>query len=204
MITTEKLFKCNNCNYKNTQNDETGYLIPYDDKIMFVPDKGHSNYIILKKDLYDDTIDNLEIIPRDPLLYNDWKVGDRVVFKNDHERTGEVIFLSGNYIVISDENQDAIGYDVRKFNKYFELDLTDVEKEILYNAGEFNEEDIVIYKRFPDDPWKLGYVHDTYKRMPTVKHIMQVRDGATGAVHIIRREQIQPFNKETKEMLNKF
>ena len=74
----------------------------------------------------------LEIIPRDPETYNDWKVGDVIKCKNSDtkriiiSRIGETIFISdlfGNYIQeISTTKSIAQNY---------KLVLTDYEQELL-------------------------------------------------------------------------
>lgn len=209
MIKSENILKCNNCEFWNPETKSSGYITINNFNVVFhfydmtcpdlVINKGSfiTDCFLTKEENF---IKNIELIPRDPIIYSDWKVGDKVVFKNDQDRSGEVIFISGNYIVISDENQDAVGYDKRKFNKYFELVLTDIEEELLNLDDDFKEDDPVVYKDYHDDRWKLGHIHDTYKNRPTVKHILQVRD-VNDEVHIIRRENIRHFDEETWHFL---
>lgn len=99
----------------------------------------------------------LEIIPRDPETYNDWKVGDRVELKDSGDfytivaKLGEVVFLLDKYNYISTLSTINI-------QKKFRLVLTDYEQELL-KAQEnkkcpFKEGDKVLV-RDSDTSWKF-------------------------------------------------
>lgn len=75
---------------------------------------------------------DLEIIPRDPETYTDWKVGDRVFTKIAGEyykiaaKLGDIVFLLDN-----DGDNTAISCTAQ-LTKYFTLVLTDYEKELIH------------------------------------------------------------------------
>ena len=94
---------------------------------------------------------DLEIVPRDPETYTDWKVGDKVKHNiNDHVST--IIAVLGEAIILS-KNPDisvtalATAESLTKYNK---LVLTDYEQELLKVRGKkacpFKEGDKVLVK----------------------------------------------------------
>lgn len=81
---------------------------------------------------------DLEIVPRDPETYKDWKVGDRVRCMSGAEvvydfaaKLGEVVFLSKNHSQVFTLTINILVRD-------FKLILTDYEKELIH-AQELEE-----------------------------------------------------------------
>lgn len=81
---------------------------------------------------------DLEIVPRDPETYKDWKVGDRVrcmpgaeVVYDIAAKLGEVVFLSKNHSQVFTLTINILVRD-------FKLILTDYEKELIH-AQELEE-----------------------------------------------------------------
>lgn len=197
------IFKCNNCRFFDSLiGDGTIFVKDNEAFIDYDLSKNfnfHINQDTLDcNDIINDFCNRIDIIPRDPLVYTDWKVGDRVVLKNDNERTGEVIFICGNYVVISDENQDAIGFDVRKFNKYYELVLTDIEKSVesKFDDKPLDKNDLVLYKTYEDDSYSLGYIEE----LINIK-IVKIRDKFDWRNHTVERCLVKPFNEENWKLL---
>lgn len=209
MIKSEDIFKCNNCDFRNSQSGSVGHITIEHNSVIFHFNGNCRPNLVINKGSFishcfvtneEDFIKNVEIIPRDPLVYTDWKVGDKVMFKNDNERTGEVLFISGNYIVISDENQNPIGFDVRKFNKYYELVLTDIEKSVKEDSDiddkPLTKDDLVLYKTYEDDSYSLGYIEDLIN-----DKIVKIRDKFNWRNHAVQRCHIEPFNEKNWNLL---
>lgn len=104
----------------------------------------------------------LEIIPRDPETYTDWKVGDKVKHNiNDHVST--ILAVLGEAIILSKDSGISVTAltTADSLTKRYKLVLTDYEKELL-NAQKqeenkkkecpFKEEDKVLV-RDKDSSW---------------------------------------------------
>lgn len=81
----------------------------------------------------------LEIIPRDPETYKDWKVGDKVI-GNTNNKVYTIIAVLGKAIILSKDSGISVtalttSDDLTKYNK---LILTDYEKELIH-AQELEE-----------------------------------------------------------------
>lgn len=102
---------------------------------------------------------SLEIIPRDPETYTDWKVGDRVMNKyagglyTIAAKLGDIVFL------LSD-NDAVVSICTAQLAKYYTLVLTDYEQELIHAEQEkkkecpFKEGDKVLV-RDSDTSWKF-------------------------------------------------
>lgn len=103
---------------------------------------------------------DLEIVPRNPETYTDWKVGDRVLNKcagglyTIAAKLGDIVFLLDN-----DGDNTAISCTAQ-LTKYFTLVLTDYEQELIHAGQEkkkecpFKEGDKVLV-RDSDTSWKF-------------------------------------------------
>lgn len=103
----------------------------------------------------------LEIIPRDPETYKDWKVGDKVI-GNTNNKVYTIIAVLGKAIILSNDSGISVtalttSDDLTKYNK---LLLTDYEKELIHaqeleekrKKCPFKEGDKVLV-RDGDEPW---------------------------------------------------
>ena len=83
----------------------------------------------MKKNLVTD----LEIIPRDPETYRDWQVGDRVCDNKHRNASREVIFRSGELVVMKTAaNTACSNYTCDElFGCGYRLVLTDIERQII-------------------------------------------------------------------------
>lgn len=102
---------------------------------------------------------DLEIVPRDPETYTDWKVGDHVfnkVFEEYYKiaaKLGDIVFLLNN------DGNTTISCTAQ-LTKYFTFILTDYEKELIHaqeleekkKECPFKEGDKVLV-RDSDEPW---------------------------------------------------
>ncbi len=110
----------------------------------------------------------LEIIPRDPETYTDWKVGDKVV-NIKHGDIYTIAAVVGNAAVLTMDAGDYTALTTTDaLTKYHKLVLTDYEQELLNAKGQgvcpFKEGDKVLV-RDSDTYWKfdvfLNYEADT-------------------------------------------
>lgn len=75
----------------------------------------------------------LEIIPRDPETYNDWKVGDKVIH-NKNNQVFTILAVLGEAIILSKDSELSITAlaTADAITKYNKLVLTDYEKELIH------------------------------------------------------------------------
>ena len=116
----------------------------------------------------------LEIIPRDPETYTDWKVGDKVIH-NINNQVFTILAVLGEAIILSKDSELSItalaAADV--ITKYNKLVLTDYEKELIHaqelekkkKECPFNYGDKVLV-RDSDTSWRFE-VFDCYKEGKT-------------------------------------
>lgn len=110
----------------------------------------------------------LEIIPRDPETYKDWKVGDKVI-GNTNNKVYTIIAVLGKAIILSKDSGISVtalttSDDLTKYNK---LILTDYEKELIHaqeleekkKECQFNYGDKVLV-RDSDTTWRFDVFHN--------------------------------------------
>lgn len=104
----------------------------------------------------------LEIIPRDPETYNDWKVGDKVIH-NKNNQVFTILAVLGEAIILSKDSELSITAlaTADAITKYNKLILTDYEKELIHaqelekkKECPFKEGDKVLV-RDSDTSWKF-------------------------------------------------
>lgn len=140
----------------------------------------------------------LEIIPRDPETYKDWKVGDRVI----HNETRRITYIAaklGDIVFLLDNNDYTVSSPCStvQLTKYFTLLLTDYEKELIHaqeleekkKECPFKEGDRVL-ARNSDTVWWFDVMHD-YKWNAIYPY-----ECITGAY-----EQCIPLNEHTWKLL---
>ena len=102
---------------------------------------------------------DLEIVPRDPETYTDWKVGDRVMDKD----TGGISTIAaklGDIVFLLNDNNAVTSTCTARLTKYYTLVLTDYEQELIHAEQEkkkecpFKEGDKVLV-RDSDTSWKF-------------------------------------------------
>lgn len=129
--------------------------VPYFEILTGLRDRNHADYYLKER--------GLEIIPRDPETYQDWKVGDRFL------KDGSVFEIrvedNGFFFAITDG-----GFLTGRTDKLFSgsgarLVLTDYEKELIHaqepkkkKACPFKNGDRVLVRDNDDAPWQ----HDIF------------------------------------------
>lgn len=79
-------------------------------------------------------VTDFEIVPRDQETYQDWQVGDRCYQPDEDDYIGimEVIFRSGELVVLKDENNEVLCMTVSLMKHgNIILELTDIERQII-------------------------------------------------------------------------
>lgn len=179
--------RCNNLNFKVKEEgvEKTGYLkisskgkvdiFYYDEEKIFDPavqtDVPVRAIHFLNIESFSRWAERheLEIIPRDPKTYVDWKVGDIVCSLKSLlvctvvAQLGEITFLERLRGSIT-----PYFYTSRGMKEYYKLVLTDYEKEILKAQGEKNTEcpfqkgDRVLVRDTDEETWRFE-TFDSYE-----------------------------------------
>lgn len=210
--------KCNNLQFK-AKGDEgevmTGYLKVTkegEECVVYVfPDGGgnetydrglqlvirdYARYGIIEKFSVWAEEHDLEIVPRDPETYTDWKVGDKVICnKGNHVET--LIAVVGKAIVlVRDAEVPITGLTTAdNLTKYDKLILTDYEQELLAVQEEeekcpFTRGDRVLVRDQVHARWRVR-IFDHYNKNATYKY--ECKD----AVYL----QCIPYNEKTWMLL---
>lgn len=84
---------------------------------------------------------DLEIVPRDPETYKDWKVGDRVIH-NEMRRITYIAAKLGDIVFLLDNNDYTVSSPCStvQLTKYFTLVLTDYEQALIRAEQEKKKE----------------------------------------------------------------
>lgn len=112
---------------------------------------------------------DLEIIPRDPETYNDWKVGDRVRCMSGAEVVYDIAAKLGEVVFLSKNHSQVLTLPINILVRDFKLILTDYEKELIHaqelekkKECPFKEGDKVL-ARDSDTSWRFdvfGYYEE--------------------------------------------
>lgn len=161
--------------------------VPYFEILTGLRDRKHADYYLNER--------GLEIIPRDPETYQDWKVGDR--FMKDGRVFEIRVEDNGFFFAISD-----VGFLTGRTDYLFSgsgarLVLTDYEKELIHaqepkkkKACPFKNGDRVLVRDNDDAPWQhdIFYFYEEESSLPYCCEIGQVK-------------QCIPFNEHTWQLL---
>lgn len=140
---------------------------------------------------------DLEIVPREPETYTDWKVGDKVICnKGNHVET--IIAVLGKAIVLVRDAEVPITCLITADNltKYDKLILTDYEQELLAEQEKekcpFKKGDRVLVRDYDDEKWHAR-IFDNYDKERTYKYECEDDDD--------RYMQCIPYNEHTWDLL---
>lgn len=145
---------------------------------------------------------DLEIIPRNPETYTDWKVGDKVI-SHTGNKVNTIIAVLGKAIILVRDAEVPItslttADDLTKYNK---LILTDYEQELLAEQEKekcpFKKGDMVLVRNRDDDRWRAR-IFDCYHKDLKYKYECKDDKGNTDDDMYI---QCLPFNERTWELL---
>lgn len=143
----------------------------------------------------------LEIIPRNPETYTDWKVGDKVISHTGNQDT--LIAVLGKAIVlVRDAEVPITGLTTAdNLTKYDKLILTDYEQELLAEQEKekcpFKKGDMVLVRDRDDDRWRAR-IFDCYHKELKYKYECKDDKGNTDDDMYI---QCLPFNERTWRLL---
>lgn len=139
----------------------------------------------------------LEIIPRDPETYNDWKVGDKVKH-NINDQVYTILAVLGEAIILSKDSGISITAlaTTDAITKYNKLILTDYEKELIH-AQELEKK-----KECPFEKGDKVLVRDsdTYWRFDVFCNYEESAAYPYGCFHN-EYEQCIPLNERTWKLL---
>lgn len=166
--------KCNNLNFK-IKDGTTGYIKvvknPFRFYLYFDKDKnlGFDTELQLPTDTLGVVFasltafekwaeaTNLEIIPRDPNTYTDWKTGDTIQNKFNQIKTAITVKLGPIFYI----GEKFLVYSANEIKGEFKLVLTDYEKELSETIEEkaipFEEGDRVLVKYSKSDKWDFDF-----------------------------------------------
>ena len=164
--------KCNNLNFK-IKDGTTGYIKvvknPFRFYLYFDKDKnlGFDTELQLPTDTLGVAFESLtafekwaeatklEIIPRDPNTYTDWKTGDTIQNKVNQIKTAITVKLGPIFYI----GERFLIYSANEIKGDFKLVLTDYEKELSETIEEkvisFEEGDRVLVRSFNYETWKF-------------------------------------------------
>ena len=170
--------KCNNLNFK-IKDGTTGYIKVTKDlpQVYLYFDRDKNNCFNPSMQIYTDAYSyyfrtlkefekwaeemELEIIPRNPESYTDWKVGDTIQDKHSSTESTITVKLGPIFYV------GFLVYSANDIKEEFKLVLTDYEKELSETIEEkaipFEEGDRVLVRSFNYETWKFD-IFMNYKK----------------------------------------
>lgn len=173
--------KCNNLNFK-LASGFSGFMkvTPKGDCCFYLHDKIWDADAMMQKPRFWKGVESaafnsfvedseLQIVPRDPETYTDWKVGDRFKRK-ETGRAYEIITMSGDVAFIRAEFDGRIKLVTATSDllpNYYQLILTDYEQELLAAQEKekcpFREGDKVLVRDYDSSEWRLA-IFESYNK----------------------------------------
>lgn len=104
---------------------------------------------------------DLEIVPRDPETYTDWKVGDKVICNKGNHVETLIAVLGKAIVLVRDAEVPITGLTTAdNLTKYDKLILTDYEQELLAEQEKekcpFREGDKVLVRDYDSSEWRFA------------------------------------------------
>ncbi len=208
--------KCNNLQFKvkdRQGKEREGYLkissrgkvyVYYSDenKILnpFLQIELNSHHEIFEATNFREWAENhdLEIVPRDPETYTDWKVGDKVN-SNTCNKVNTIIAVLGEAIILVQDAEVPMTMlmTADALTKYNKLILTDYEQELLTEQGKekcpFREGDKVLVRDYDSSEWRFA-IFASYNENSAEPYRVE------GEI-ILSYRQCLPFNENTWKLL---
>lgn len=206
---TYDLEKCNNLNFK-LASGLSGFMkvTPKGDCCFYLHDKIWDADAMMQKPRFWKGVESaafnsfvedsgLQIVPRDPETYTDWKVGDKVI-SNKGNQVNTLIAVLGKAIVLVRDAEVAITglTTADSLTKYDKLILTDYEQELLAEQEKekcpFKKGDRVLVRDYDDEKWhaRIFYNYDKER-----KYKYECEDDDDGYMQCI------PYNEHTWDLL---
>lgn len=103
----------------------------------------------------------LQIVPRDPETYTDWKVGDKVISNKGNQVNTLIAVLGKAIVLVRDDGAPITGLTTAdSLTKYDKLILTDYEQELLAEQEKekcpFREGDKVLVRDYDSSEWRFA------------------------------------------------
>lgn len=103
----------------------------------------------------------LQIVPRDPETYTDWKVGDKVISNKGNQVNTLIAVLGKAIVLVRDDGAPFTGLTTAdNLTKYDKLILTDYEQELLAAQEKekcpFREGDKVLVRDYDSSEWRFA------------------------------------------------
>lgn len=103
----------------------------------------------------------LQIVPRDPETYTDWKVGDKVISNKGNQVNTLIAVLGKAIVLVRDDGAPITGLTTAdNLTKYDKLILTDYEQELLAAQEKekcpFREGDKVLVRDYDSSEWRFA------------------------------------------------
>lgn len=111
---------------------------------------------------------DLEIVPRDPETYTDWKVGDKVISNKGNQVNTLIAVLGKAIVLVRDDGAPITGLTTAdNLTKYDKLILTDYEQELLAEQEKekcpFREGDKVLVRDYDSSEWRFA-IFESYNK----------------------------------------
>lgn len=138
----------------------------------------------------------LQIVPRDPETYTDWKVGDKVISNKGNQVNTLIAVLGKAIVLVRDDGAPFTGLTTAdSLTKYDKLILTDYEQELLAEQEKekcpFKKGDRVLVRDYDDEKWHAR-IFDNYDKERKYKYECEDDD---------RYMQCIPYNEHTWDLL---
>lgn len=142
---------------------------------------------------------DLEIIPRDPETYTDWKVGDKVISNTGNQVNTLIAVLGKAIVLVRDAEVPITGLTTAdNLTKYDKLILTDYEQELLTAQEKekcpFREGDKVLVRDYDSSEWRFA-IFKSYNENSAEPYRVE------GAI-VLSYRQCLPFNERTWKLLD--
>lgn len=111
---------------------------------------------------------DLEIVPRDPETYTDWKVGDKVINNKSNQVNTLIAVLGKAIVLVRDDGAPFTGLTTAdSLTKYDKLILTDYEQELLAEQEKekcpLREGDKVLVRDYDSSEWRFA-IFESYNK----------------------------------------
>lgn len=141
---------------------------------------------------------DLEIVPRDPETYTDWKVGDKVISNKGNQVNTLIAVLGKAIVLVRDDGAPITGLTTAdSLTKYDKLILTDYEQELLAEQEKekcpFREGDKVLVRDYDSSEWRFA-IFESYNENSAEPYRVE------GEI-ILSYRQCLPFNEHTWMLL---
>lgn len=127
---------------------------------------------------FDSFVENsgLQIVPRDPETYTDWKVGDKVISNKGNQVNTLIAVLGKAIVLVRDDGAPITGLTTAdSLTKYDKLILTDYEQELLAEQEKekcpFREGDKVLVRDYDSSEWRFAIFESYDKNSAEPYHV---------------------------------